>query len=49
LIAPLLAAYRLTGSTYLTSAELLLLAKFYPDLGQLEDAWRTIEEAKSVI
>jgi class 3 adenylate cyclase/tetratricopeptide (TPR) repeat protein len=49
LIATPLAAYQLTGSTVMTPATLSLLAKSYADLGQLDDARRTVDEAKTVI
>jgi class 3 adenylate cyclase/tetratricopeptide (TPR) repeat protein len=49
LIATPLAAYQSTGSTAMTPATLSLLAKSYADLGRLDDAWRTVDEAKSVI
>jgi predicted ATPase len=49
LIVPGLAAARSVGNTYLTPVPLSLLAKSYADLGQLDDAWRSVDEAKSVI
>jgi class 3 adenylate cyclase/tetratricopeptide (TPR) repeat protein len=49
LITPNLTAYRLTGSTFLTSVILSLLAKTQADLGQFDDVWRFISEAKEVI
>ena len=49
LIAPGLAACRSTGTTTLTPVGLSLLAKSYADLGQFDDAWRSIDEAKTVI
>jgi class 3 adenylate cyclase/predicted ATPase len=49
LITPGLAAFRSTGSTYLTGSGLSLLAKSYADLGQIEEARRSIDEAKSLI
>jgi predicted ATPase len=49
LITSGLAAYRSSGATNLTPVGLSLLAKCYADLGQLEEAWRTIDEAKAVI
>ncbi len=49
LIVPGLAVCRSAGTTLLTPVGLSLLAKSYADLGQLEDAWRAIEEAKAVI
>jgi class 3 adenylate cyclase/predicted ATPase len=49
LIVPGLAACRSAGTTYLTPVGLSLLAKSYADLGQLDDAWRSVDEAKSVI
>jgi predicted ATPase len=48
-ITPPLAAYRSTGSTYGAPVGLSLLAKSYADLGQLDDAWRSVSEAKEVI
>jgi class 3 adenylate cyclase/tetratricopeptide (TPR) repeat protein len=44
-----LAAYRSSGATQLTPVSLSLLAKCYADLGQLDDARRSTDEAKSVI
>jgi predicted ATPase len=49
LIATPLAAYQSTGSTAMTPATLSLLARSYADLGQLDDAWRTVYEAETVI
>jgi class 3 adenylate cyclase/predicted ATPase len=49
LITPGLAAFRSTGSTYMTSGGLSLLAKSHADLGQIEKASPFIDEAKSVI
>jgi len=49
LLAPALAAYLSTGSTYFAPVGLSLLAKSYADLGRLDDAWRSVDEAKSVI
>jgi predicted ATPase len=49
LITPALAVFRSTGSTYLTWGGLSLLAKSYADLGQIEEASRFIDEAKSLI
>ena len=44
-----LAACRSAGTTIFTPVGLSLLAKSYADLGQLDDAWRSIDEAKMVI
>jgi predicted ATPase len=49
LIVPGLAACRSVGNTYLTPVGLSFLAKSYADLGQLDDAWRSVDEAKSLI
>jgi predicted ATPase len=49
LIAPGLATCRSAGTTTLTPVGLSLLAKSYADLGQFDDAWRSIYEAKTVI
>jgi tetratricopeptide (TPR) repeat protein len=49
LIAPALATFLSTGSTFLTPVGLSLLAKCYADLGQLDDAWRSVDEAKTMI
>jgi len=49
LIAPQLAAYRSTGSTAMTPVGLSFLAKSFADLGQIEEAWRSVDEAKTVI
>jgi predicted ATPase len=49
LIAPGLAVCRSAGTTILTPVGLSLLAKSYADLGQPEDARRSIEEAKAVV
>jgi class 3 adenylate cyclase/predicted ATPase len=49
LMTPGLASWRSTGSTYMTWGGLSLLAKSYADLGQTEEASRSIDEAKSVI
>jgi class 3 adenylate cyclase/predicted ATPase len=49
LIVPGLAACRSVENTFLTPVGLSLLAKSYADLGQLDDAWRSVDEAKSVI
>jgi len=49
LIASGLATYRLTGATFLTSTILSSLAKTQADLGQFDDVWRFISEAKEVI
>jgi tetratricopeptide (TPR) repeat protein len=37
------------GATLLTPVGLSMLAKSHADLGQLDDAWRSIDEAKAVI
>ena len=49
MIVPGLVACRSVRNTYLTPIGLSLLAKSYADLGQLDDAWRSVDEAKSVI
>jgi predicted ATPase len=49
LIGSQLAAYWSTGSTGLTPVGLSFLAKSHADLGQLEDAWRNVDQAKAVI
>ena len=49
LMVPGLVACRSVRNTYLTPVGLSLLAKSYADLGQFDDAWRSVEEAKSVI
>jgi class 3 adenylate cyclase/tetratricopeptide (TPR) repeat protein len=49
LITPGLAAYRSAGATFLTPLMLSLLGKSYSELGQLDDAWRSLNEAKEVI
>ncbi len=49
LITPQLAAYRATGSTGMTPVGLSFLAKSYANLGQTGEAWRYVNEAKSVI
>jgi class 3 adenylate cyclase/predicted ATPase len=49
LITPGLAACRSAGTTVLTPVGLSMLAKSYADLGQLDDAWRSVDDAKSVI
>jgi class 3 adenylate cyclase/predicted ATPase len=49
LITPQIAAYRATGSTGMTPVGLSFLAKSFADLGQTEEAWRCVNEAKSVI
>jgi predicted ATPase len=38
-----------SGATLLTPVGLSMLAKSHADLGQLDDAWRFIDEAKAVI
>ena len=43
------APYRSTGATYMTPVGLSLLGKSHADLGQLDHAWRSINEAKTVI
>ena len=49
LLAPGLAALRSTGTTIFTPVGLSLLAKSYAALGQLDDAWRCVDEAINVI
>jgi predicted ATPase len=49
LITPGLAACRSAGTTAFTPVGLSLLAKSYADIGQLDDAWRSLDEAKTVI
>ena len=49
LITSALAAIRPTGTTLFTPVSLSLSAKCYADLGQADDAWRCIDEAKAVI
>jgi predicted ATPase len=49
LITSGLAALRPTGTTLFTPVSLSLSAKCYADLGQADDAWRCIDEAKAVI
>jgi predicted ATPase len=44
-----LAEYRSRGQTHFTPVELSSLAKAHADLGQFDDAWRCIDEAKVVI
>jgi predicted ATPase len=49
LITPSLTAFRSTGATFLTSVTLSSLAETQADLGQFDDVWRFIDEAKEVI
>ena len=49
LLAPGLAALRSVGTTIFTPVGLSLLAKSYAALGQLDDAWRSADEARNVI
>jgi len=42
-------AYRSTGSTVSTPLYLAFLARFYAALGQLDDAWRCIDEAMTAV
>ena len=48
-LAPGLAALRSAGTTIFTPVGLSLLAKSYAALGQLDDAWRRVDEARNVI
>ena len=49
LITSALAALRATGTTLFTPVSLSLTAKCYADLGQLDDAGRSVDEATTVI
>jgi tetratricopeptide (TPR) repeat protein len=49
LITPGVAACRSAGTTAFTPVGLSLLAKSYADIGQLDDAWRSLDEAETVI
>jgi predicted ATPase len=49
LIAPGLAACRSAGTTYLTPVGLSFLGKSYAALGQVDDAWRSVDEARKII
>ena len=49
LITSALAALRATGTTLFTPVSLSLRAKCYADLGQLDDAGRSVDEATTVI
>jgi class 3 adenylate cyclase/predicted ATPase len=49
LIVTQFVALRSAGTTNLTPVGLSLLAKSYAELGQFVDAWRSVDEAKSVI
>ena len=44
-----LSAYRSTGATQFTPVSISFLAKAYADLGQLDDAWRCVDEAMTVV
>jgi predicted ATPase len=48
-ITSAVAAYRSTGSTAAVSSDMLHLARAYADLGQFDDAWRSIEEAMTAV
>jgi class 3 adenylate cyclase/predicted ATPase len=49
LITPALATYQSSGSTALSPVGLSMLSKSYADLGQIEDARRSVDEAKMLI
>jgi predicted ATPase len=49
LMAPGLAEYQSTGSTSLTPVGLSILGKSYAAVGQLDDAWRSLDQAINVI
>ena len=49
LITSGLAAFRSTGSTQLTPVGLSFLAKAYADLGRFDDAWRCVDEARTLV
>ena len=49
LITSGLAAFRSTGSTQLTPVGLSFLAKAYADLGRSDDAWRCVDEARTLV
>ena len=49
LMAPAFVGFRSTGSTFLTPTGLSILGKCYADLGQFDDAWRSVNEATEVI
>ena len=49
LITPALATYQSSGSTALSPVGLSMLSKSHADLGQIEDARRSVDEAKMLI
>ena len=49
LIAPGLAAFRSTGSTFVVPSFLSNLARACAELGQFDDAWRCIDEAMTAV
>jgi class 3 adenylate cyclase/predicted ATPase len=49
LMAPALVGFRSTGSTVLTPTGLSILGTCYADLGQFDDAWRSVNDATEVI
>jgi class 3 adenylate cyclase/predicted ATPase len=49
LITSGLTAYRSSGATNMTPVGISLLAKCYANLGQHDDAWRSVSEAKELI